>query len=91
MTKEVNLTTKESYQRIGRQIVEFLNRYLNERVKLNPGIGFKVKIDNYNMPQEDVDKVDGWLRKRLATLIKMPQSLKVDKEIAKVLGKYCHK
>ena len=41
--------TKDSYKRIGEEIVVFLNRSLDNHLKLNPAIGYKQKIDNYNI------------------------------------------
>ena len=54
--------TKDSYKRIGEEIVVFLNRSLDNHLKLNPAIGYKQKIDNYNISQENVDKINTWLK-----------------------------
>ena len=46
--------SSKTYQRVGAQIVEFLNRFLHEKVHLIKGLGFKLKYDNINMPKESV-------------------------------------
>ena len=49
MEKKLKPKTKDSYKRIGGEIVVFLNRSLDNHLKLNPPLGYKQKINNYNI------------------------------------------
>ena len=80
--------TAESRQRVGAQIVLFVNRYLVERVHLIKGLGFELKYDNVNMPEEYVDKIDAWLRGRLTQIKREADDNTLRREISKLLGKY---
>ena len=80
--------TAESRQRVGAQIVLFVNRYLVERVHLIKGLGFDVKYDNVNMPEEYVDKIDTWLRGKLTEIKDKVADHTLKREVSKLLGKY---
>ena len=54
LTMVRNYKTKQSYDRVGKQIVDFVNRHRLDKIKLSPAIGFKLKYDNINMPLEYV-------------------------------------
>ena len=80
--------TKESRQRVGAQIVLFVNRYMIERVHLVSSFGFEQKLDNVNMPEEYVAKIDAWLRGRLTQIEHETADRKLRRETSKLLGKY---
>ena len=68
--------------------MEFLNRFLLEKVHLIKGLGFKLKYDNINMPEESVAPIDKWLKSRLTVINKPVTNVTVKREISKLLGKF---
>ena len=82
--------TYQSYTRVGRQIVKFVNRYLTEPVHLIQGIGYQLKIDNVNMPIKYVSMIHTWLQKRASTLKSKLPSIRNEREMSKILGKSSH-
>ena len=50
--------TSETYHRVGKQIVDFVNRFLFEKVHLIKGLGFGLKHDNVNMPEQSIGPID---------------------------------
>ena len=50
--------TSETYHRVGSQIVDFVNRFLFEKVHLIKGLGFDLKHDNVNLPEQSVGPID---------------------------------
>ena len=54
-----------SYQRVGAQIAEFTNRYLNEKIQVIKSISLGRQTENVQMPSESMPKLREFLLNRL--------------------------
>ena len=80
--------TAESYDRAGKQIVLFVNQYVPDKVHHIKGLGFNLRPDNVNFPEQYLLPVDRWLKARLAQIYRMTSTGALKREISKILGKY---
>ena len=80
--------TAESYDRAGKQIVLFVNQYVPDKVHHIKGLGFNLRPDNVNFPEQYLLPVDKWLKDRLAQIYRMTFTGALRREISKILGKY---
>ena len=74
--------------RIGSQIRDFMNRYLNDRIELIKSVSHKRDSENVQMPAENIEKLHEHLVRRYIELKGKSQTDVVVREISKVLGKY---
>jgi len=76
-----------SYMRIGRQIVDFMNRYLNTRIELIKSISHKRDSENVQMPVENMHELTRYALERYHELAEKTAGSSVRREISKLLGK----
>ena len=76
-----------SYMRIGRQIKDFMNRYLPTRIELIKSISHKRDNENVQMPADSIGKLHELLVLRYDELKRKPMISKVLREISKTLGR----
>ena len=74
--------------RIGSQIRDFMNRYLNDRIELIKSVSHKRDSENVQMPAENIEKIHEHLVRRYIELKWKSKTDVVLREILKVLGKY---
>ena len=61
-----------SYMRIGKQIVDFLQRFINSQFKVIRSVSHKIDTENVQMPESSMVK----LRKSLPTMLSKLKSKK---------------
>ena len=81
--------TSTSYMRVGNQIASFVNRYLTEKVRVIPPLGYKQNNENVQMPASTLRKLKADCMENLRSLKTKPRTKQVIQQTTKYLGK-CH-
>ena len=76
-----------TYERNGRQIVLFMNRYLTSKVHFIKPIHHQRQFGGLNMPSANVEKIISALKERFIQLSEKSSTIYTRKELARVLGK----
>ena len=79
--------SKITYMRRGSQICKFVNREQEEFVKVIEPVGYALKDDNVNLPDEWEEPLNKWLKARLGKLCALTPVLENSQEISKIFGK----
>ena len=80
--------SKTTYMRRGSQICKFVNREQEEFVKVIEPVGYALKDDNVNLPDEWEEPLNKWLKARLRKLCATTPVLELSQELSKIFGKY---
>ena len=80
--------SKITYMRRGSQICKFVNREQEEFVKVIEPVGYALKDDNVNLPDEWEEPLNKWLKARLRKLCASTPVLELGQELSKIFGKY---
>ena len=74
--------------RVGKQIAAFVNRYLQDKVKVLTPLHYKRVKDNVQMPRATLWKLMTVAKSGAAALVNEPATRRAKQQIAKYLGKY---
>ena len=64
-----------------------MNQFVNEQVYHKKGIGFDLRGENVNLPEQHVLRIDEWLKARLNTINGPAAPVKLKREVSRILGK----
>lgn len=66
--------------RVGKQIASFVNRYLTERVRVVPPLGYKENNENVQMPERTLKQLIAVCKKNFNALKKKPRTTQVSQQ-----------
>ena len=68
--------------------MQFVNHFVPEKVHHIKGLGFDLRHDNVNLPEQYVPAIDQWLKGRLAAIKGQAGSDTLQREMSKIFGKW---
>ena len=68
--------------------MQFVNHFVTEKVHHIKGLGFDLRHDNVNLPEQYVPAIDQWLKDRLAAIKDQADSDTLRREMSKIFGKW---